>query len=98
MNYELYNMAVTYEIRQQVETIYKKWLVAIYETPIERIAKYEFDKIIKDHPKKYFELVSINLIEDCMKFTPICSNCDTPLPEGCGGIFKADGEHCKYGV
>ena len=28
----------------------------------------------------------------------VCNNCDTELPEGCGGIFKADGESCKYGV
>lgn len=26
----------------------------------------------------------------------ICPNCDTALPEGCGGIFKDDGDYCGY--
>lgn len=26
----------------------------------------------------------------------ICQNCDTSLPEGCGGIFKNDGDSCRY--
>jgi hypothetical protein len=64
-------MAYKYEIRQQVETIDKKWLVPIFETPIERVAKNEFDKIVNDHTGKYFELVFIDVTEDCMKFTPI---------------------------
>lgn len=25
----------------------------------------------------------------------ICGNCDTALPEGCGGIFKTDGKSCR---
>ena len=24
----------------------------------------------------------------------VCGNCDTALPEGCGGLFKSDGDHC----
>jgi hypothetical protein len=28
--------------------------------------------------------------------TIICSNCDTALPEGCGGLFKGD-ESCRHG-
>lgn len=47
-------MAYKYEIRQLVETINKKWLVPIFETQIERIAKNEFDRIVIEHPKKYF--------------------------------------------
>lgn len=23
-----------------------------------------------------------------------CGNCDTPVPPGCGGLFKADGNAC----
>lgn len=26
----------------------------------------------------------------------ICGNCDSPLPRGCGGLFKSDGAACKY--
>lgn len=26
----------------------------------------------------------------------VCWNCDTELPEGCGGIFADDGEHCRW--
>lgn len=25
---------------------------------------------------------------------PLCSNCDTELPKGCGGVFKDDGDAC----
>jgi hypothetical protein len=25
----------------------------------------------------------------------LCGNCDAALPRGCGGLFKADGEHCR---
>lgn len=25
----------------------------------------------------------------------VCGNCDTALPEGCGGLFKDDGKHCR---
>jgi len=62
-------MAYKYEIRQQVETINKKWLVPVYETKSERIAKLEYERIVNDNPKKYFELVFIDITEDCIKFT-----------------------------
>jgi hypothetical protein len=26
----------------------------------------------------------------------ICPNCDSPLPEGCLGLFKSDGDYCRY--
>ena len=26
--------------------------------------------------------------------TVVCSNCDTAMPEGCGGIFEGDGDVC----
>lgn len=25
----------------------------------------------------------------------VCGNCDTPVPPGCKGMFKSDGEHCQ---
>ena len=25
----------------------------------------------------------------------VCGNCETALPEGCGGLFKDDGKHCR---
>ena len=64
-------MAYKYEIRQQVETINKKWLVPIYETQSERISELEYERIVNDNPGKYFELVFIDVTEDCIKFTPI---------------------------
>lgn len=35
---------------------------------------------------------------DALKQPPpeICGNCDTALPQGCGGIFKDDGKHCRW--
>lgn len=34
---------------------------------------------------------------DALKQPPpeVCGNCDTALPEGCGGLFKSDGKHCR---
>ena len=34
---------------------------------------------------------------DALKQPPplVCGNCDTTLPEGCGGLFKDDGKHCR---
>ena len=34
---------------------------------------------------------------DALKPPPpvVCGNCDTALPEGCGGLFKDDGKHCR---
>lgn len=33
---------------------------------------------------------------DALKQPPpvVCGNCETALPEGCGGLFKDDGRHC----
>jgi hypothetical protein len=28
----------------------------------------------------------------------ICPHCDSPLPEGCRGLFKSDGDYCPYTV
>lgn len=39
-------MAQTYEIRQQVETIDKKWLVSIFETSIQRVAKKNLKELL----------------------------------------------------
>lgn len=64
-------MACKYEIRQLVETIDKKWLVPLWESQIERVAINEFDKIVKEYPGKYFELVFMDVTEDCIKFTKI---------------------------
>jgi hypothetical protein len=60
----------SYEIRQQVKTINKNWLEVIFKCDSERVALCSYDKIINENPNQYFELVLVNITEDCIKFTP----------------------------
>lgn len=39
-------------------------------------------------------LISKNLEAAVRRCVRICENCGTPLPEGCGGLFKDDGAAC----
>lgn len=63
-------MAHKYQIKQQVKTINKKWLEPVYESQIYRIANMEYKRMVNDNPGEYFELVFVNIIEECIKFTP----------------------------
>lgn len=67
-------MPTHYEIRQQVGTVKSKWLEVINKgrtsEAIERIAKKEYQALVKGHPKEYFELVKVTRDEECLAFTP----------------------------
>jgi hypothetical protein len=59
----------SYEIRQQVKTIHKSWLEVIWKTESERVALFEYEKIVNENPGDYFELVSVVITENCINFT-----------------------------
>jgi hypothetical protein len=58
-----------YQIRQQVKTINKNWLEIVWKTKSERVALLEFERIVNQNPDDYFELVFVDITEDCIKFT-----------------------------
>jgi hypothetical protein len=63
-----------YEIRQQVKTINKSWLEVVWQTESERVALCEYEKIVNQNPDDYFELVFVDVTEDCIKFTKKLDN------------------------
>jgi hypothetical protein len=58
-----------YEIRQLVKTIHRSWLEVVWKTESERVALCEYEKIVNEFPDDYFELVFVDITEDCIKFT-----------------------------
>jgi hypothetical protein len=63
----------TYEIRQLVKTVKSNLLPVVYDGPVERVAMDEYDRLVREHPGEYFELVKVVRIkkEKCLAFTPI---------------------------
>lgn len=61
---------------------------------LERIRDYEGDPRtpIKNSVKKSsIARAALAKEADC---PPVCWNCDTALPKGCGGVFKGEGSSC----
>lgn len=63
-------MSTVYEIRQQVSTVEKSWLVTIAAGPIERVLRNTYDRLVADNPDMYFEFVRVTTDETCLAFTP----------------------------
>lgn len=61
---------IRFEIRQQVRTVQKSWLEVISTTEIERVARCDYERFVAENPDGYFELVKVELNEDCLAFTP----------------------------
>jgi hypothetical protein len=60
---------IEYKIMQTVSCVLKRWPVEIYTGKIERLAFHEFDRLIKEFPNEYFELIQIEHNETCLRFT-----------------------------
>lgn len=63
-------MTTLFKIRQQVRTVNKAWNEEIFSYFYERPARDCYDRLIKDHPNEYFELVKVVTEEECLAFTP----------------------------
>lgn len=61
---------VRFEIRQQVRTVQKAWLEVVATSESERVARCDYERLVQAHPDEYFELVKIEVMEDCLAFTP----------------------------
>lgn len=64
------NLRIRWVIRQQVRTVEKRWLVDLFETDYERIARQDYARLLRDNPDAYFELVAVLHSEVCKEFTP----------------------------
>lgn len=64
------NLRIRWVIRQQVRTAQKRWLVDLFDTEHERIARQDYARLVRDNPDAYFELVAALNSEVCMDFTP----------------------------
>ena len=64
------NLRIKWVLRQKVRTVDKAWLVDIFETEHERIARQDYDRLVRDNPDAYFELVAVVHSEVCRLFTP----------------------------
>ena len=62
-------MVTTFEVRQQVRTVYRRWLETIYANSSERVARDTYNRLVTEHPTDYFELVKATRNEDCLDFT-----------------------------
>jgi hypothetical protein len=60
---------IEYKIMQTVKSVNKNWQHEIYTGKIERLAFHEFDRLTKEFPSEYFELIQIEHNETCLKFT-----------------------------
>ena len=68
-NEAIKNLRVRWVIRQQVRTVEKRWLVDLFETENERIARQDYGRLVRDNPEAYFELVAVLHSEVCKEFT-----------------------------
>lgn len=62
-------LRVRWVVRQQIGTVQKRWLVDIFDTESERIARLDYERLAAEHPSEYFELVAVMHSEVCSAFT-----------------------------
>ena len=58
-----------YFVRQQINSVARKWMVTVATCPNERLARLEFDRLTHEHPNEYFELICSVETETCLEFT-----------------------------
>lgn len=64
------NSPVRYEIRQQVRSVAKRWIEVVHKGEFERPLLMEYERLTREYPKEYFELVRVSTEEACLAFTP----------------------------
>ena len=63
-------MKISYRIIQSVESVNACHNEIIMEISSRRIAVFEYDRLKKEYPNEYFELIEIRHEEICLYFTP----------------------------
>ena len=70
MSEAVQNLRIKWEVRQKVKTVDKAWLVSVFDTEVERVGRQTYERLVRDNPEAYFELVAVVHSEVCMLFTP----------------------------
>jgi hypothetical protein len=60
----------TYEIRQTIRAADKNEFraVALFGGDFGRMARMEYDRLIREYPNEYFELIKVEHVEECLDF------------------------------
>lgn len=53
-----------------MNTVKETWLVDVFTTEYERLARQSYARLVQDNPDAYFELVAVLHSEVCKLFTP----------------------------
>lgn len=64
------NLRIKWVVRQKVRTVDKAWLVDVFDSDHERVARQSYERLVRDNPEAYFELVAVMHSEVCRLFTP----------------------------
>jgi len=60
---------IDYKIIQTVRDVRGSIHREVFSGKIERLAFLEYDRLVKEYPAEYFELIQIEHNETCLKFT-----------------------------
>ena len=64
------NLRIRWVVRQKVSTAHKGWLVDVSDSEYERVARMDYDRLVRENTDAYFELVAVANAEVCCAFTP----------------------------
>jgi hypothetical protein len=64
------NLRIKWVVRQKVSTVDRSCLVDVFESEVERVARQSYERLVRDNPEAYFELVAVLSSEVCRLFTP----------------------------
>jgi hypothetical protein len=62
-------MIQSYEVQQRVLSVNKAWFVCVWETPIERLARFEYERLMNEYPDAEFILVRISSDKEILEFS-----------------------------
>ncbi len=64
------NLRIKWVVRQKVSTVERSWLVDVFDSETERVVRQSYERLVRDNPEAYFELVAVLSSEVCRLFTP----------------------------
>jgi hypothetical protein len=64
------NLRIKWVVRQKVSTVERSWLVDVFDSETERVARHSYERLVRGNPEAYFELVAVLSSEVCRLFTP----------------------------
>jgi hypothetical protein len=60
-----------YKILQAVKNVVKTKLEVVYTGKTERSTRHEFNRLCKEYPTEYFELIKVSHVELCLDYTVV---------------------------